>query len=166
MTTPDCRIPDADGTAFPYWIIIDPSRIAGRLYSCIPAAAAIASAIAGPFLSQAAAQAALDGAPHRYGPGSAVWCLSGHRSYDWRALCEEPAGMADRLAAAEAEVARLRAEAVEARAVEAAAVVAWLRADLPPAHLFDPYEKWDVALEFAANEIERGSHRAGAGGAR
>lgn len=73
---------------------------------------------------------------------------------------------AQQLRTLEAEVARLRAEAVEARAVEAAAVVAWLRAELPPPHLFDPYEKGDVALEFAANEIERGSHRAGAGGAR
>ena len=64
----------------------------------------------------------------------------------------------DDLRELEAEVVRLLVEVAEARATEAAAVVAWLRGELPEPHLFDPCEKWDVAIEWAANEIERGAH--------
>lgn len=65
----------------------------------------------------------------------------------------------DDLRELEAEVARLLVEVAEARATEAAAVVAWLRGELLEPRLSDPYEKWGVAIEWAANEIERGAHR-------
>ena len=107
-TTPAQRIPDADGSAYPWWAIIDPHGVTARLLSRDRAPSAVAFAVHGPFLSRAAAQAEVDGAPHRYSPGTQVWCLSGHRSPDWRALCAEPPDAAARLAAAEAEIQGLR----------------------------------------------------------
>jgi hypothetical protein len=101
--------------------------------------------------------------------GTALYMMEHGQVYEAHLIADGSNGIdlrtapALRIAALEAEVARLQAEVVKVRDAEAADVVAWLRADLPPPHLLDPYENGDVAIEWAANEIEQGRHRAGGG---
>ena len=91
------RIPPAEMTTYPCWIIIDPARLllphpvdAREDYRDDVTADHVAPAIHGPWFSRAAAQTWLDLHRHRVSPRAAVWCASGHESADWRALCEEP----------------------------------------------------------------------------
>lgn len=84
MTQPR-RIPNAEATEHPWWAILDttdPIR-KGAIHQ-------LANAVTGPFFSRESAQQALDNARHRYGDKAEVYCFSGYRSPDWRALCEEP----------------------------------------------------------------------------
>ena len=84
------RIPPSGGTEYPWWAILDPRHITGPL-SRNGALDQVAGMVTGPFLSREAAEAELTMCRHRYGPNAAVYCLSGYRSYDWRALCREEA---------------------------------------------------------------------------
>lgn len=79
------RIPDAESTAYPWWVIIDPRQMMR------PSVSAVAHMVTGPFFSREAAQAHLEAKRHRFGADATVWCHTGHDSADWRALCEEPA---------------------------------------------------------------------------
>ena len=78
------RIPDAESTAFPWWLIIDPRQMMGA--SCH----AVADMITGPFLSREAAQRHLDGRRHAFSNRAVVYCHSGYWSKDWQNLCQEP----------------------------------------------------------------------------
>lgn len=82
------RIPDGDGSAYPWWGIVDPRQILalkdGR------GANDAAFMITGPWFSRGAAQGFLDATRYNFGPHAIVWCFSGHASRDWRALCQEP----------------------------------------------------------------------------
>jgi hypothetical protein len=78
------RIPPADGVEHPWWAILDPDRpVRGQIEH-------LAGAITGPYLSRAEAEEELAAHGYRYGPRAQVWCLSGHASPSWLALCEEP----------------------------------------------------------------------------
>ncbi len=80
------RIPPADGVEHPWWAILDPDRpVRGQIEH-------LAGAITGPYLSREEAVEELAAHGYRYGPRAQVWCLSGHASPSWRALCEEPGG--------------------------------------------------------------------------
>ena len=72
------RIPPAEATEFPWWAIVDgPKASQGR------------GAVTGPFMSRQSAADHLAAKRHRFSPRAVVWCMSGHESADWRALCVE-----------------------------------------------------------------------------
>lgn len=75
------RIVDSEGTAFPWWVIINPK---GATKST---AAGLASLFAGPFFSRETADEHLAAHRHSYGKHAIVFCMSGHASPDWRAFC-------------------------------------------------------------------------------
>lgn len=77
------RIPPAEGTESPWWVIIDPRQMMRINVD------EVAGMVTGPFLSRAAAQAELDNRRYAYGKHAVVYCMSGYRSRSWRALCEE-----------------------------------------------------------------------------
>lgn len=91
MTTPrdQRRIPPAESTEYPWWVIIDPDVIHG-LFGKDQRAGRVASAVTGPFLSREAATAQLERRRHAYSANAVVWCMTGHDSADWRAFCVEP----------------------------------------------------------------------------
>ena len=82
-----CRIPDAEGAAYPWWAIIDPHQNLSLLTTGVHA---VANMITGPFTSRASAEAELNTHRHRYTKHACVYCMSGHWSPDWRAICKEP----------------------------------------------------------------------------
>ena len=71
----------ADGTAFPYYVIIDPT-LGGKQ------ASRIASAITGIWFTREAAEKYLQEHDYNFGPKAQVYCLSGEESTEWRALVE------------------------------------------------------------------------------
>lgn len=83
------RIPNAEATAYPWWMVIDPVQ------NMACSAANVGMNPVGQFFSRAAAQAHLDAKRHRYSDRAVVWCGSGHMSADWRALCEEAPKVAE-----------------------------------------------------------------------
>lgn len=90
MTT-NRRIPSAECTAFPWWAIICPDRLRSSGYTKTDQRInGITSAVVGPFLSRESATIYLEDHRYRYGDNAIVYCMSGHESPDWRALCQEP----------------------------------------------------------------------------
>jgi len=83
------RIPNAEGTAYPWWAIICPNRI-HNVKDIEHRIAVAASSVVGPFFSRESAQGYLDGHRYRYGDDAVVYCMSGHESPDWRGFCREP----------------------------------------------------------------------------
>ena len=81
----DRRIPPAEATEHPWWVIIDPSRLSRRTVS------GIASAITGPFFSRESAELELAAQRYNFGTNAGVYCHTGHDSDEWRAFCEGPA---------------------------------------------------------------------------
>jgi hypothetical protein len=79
------RIPSAEASAYPWFAIVDPSACRNRSVS------GIANAITGVWFTREDAEAHLRATRYNYGPKAAVYCFSGHKSHDWRALCSEPA---------------------------------------------------------------------------
>lgn len=88
MTT-NRRIPNAESTAFPWWAIICPDRLCGRT-RVDQRISVITGAVIGPFFSRESATIYLEDHRYRYGDNAVVYCMSGHESPDWRALCQEP----------------------------------------------------------------------------
>lgn len=85
----DRRIPNAESTAFPWWAIICPDRLSGYT-KADQRVSGITSAVIGPFFSRESATLYLEDHRYRYGDNAVVYCMSGHESPEWRALCEEP----------------------------------------------------------------------------
>jgi len=87
------RVPDAEGTAFPWWGIVDPDGMAHHTDDCAesgwPSRSKVAHCITGPFFSREAAERYLDVKSYNFGERAGVWCFSGHSSQDWRKLCKE-----------------------------------------------------------------------------
>ena len=72
---------DNDCTSYPWWGIVSPRR---GLVRKDEAVAHFAGAITGPFFSRKSAQDHLDARRYRYPDNAAVWCFSGHESWDYR----------------------------------------------------------------------------------
>ena len=75
-----------EGTAFPYWFIVNPHQT----FRCDPHE--IASMITGPFFSRASAQEFLDRTRYNFGKYACVYCNSAYNSRDYRTLFEGLAG--------------------------------------------------------------------------
>lgn len=80
----DIEVHDSECTSYPYWIVVAPSGLRGRRKD----PANIVACIHGVWLSRAAAQRHLDARRDQLGDDAIVWCASGHRSGDWRALSD------------------------------------------------------------------------------
>lgn len=78
------RIPNAEGTAFPWWAILDPEQMMR------PDVYRLAAMVTGPFFSRESAEAHLRARRHAFGPRACVYCFSGHDSNNWRTFCAEP----------------------------------------------------------------------------
>ncbi len=63
-----------EGTAFPYWMIIDPSQ---NFLTGEDGVHAIASMVTGPFFSREEAERELEGRRYHYGASACVYCHSG-----------------------------------------------------------------------------------------
>ena len=95
MTEPvSRRIPPAEATEYPWWVIIDPARAmlphpedVGGFGPCDVSAEDLALVMTGPFFSRDAANAYLRKKKHRFSTRARVWCASGHESDDWREFC-------------------------------------------------------------------------------
>lgn len=72
---------DTEGTAYPWWAIVDPRLGIIRKDGCVHA---VADMITGPFFSRASADEALSRCRYNYGTHAAVYCFSGHKSWDYR----------------------------------------------------------------------------------
>lgn len=70
-----------EATAYPYWIIIDPTVV--RLCNYHDRSHYIACAVTGPFFSREAANYNLRVRSHHYSKHTIVYCASGHASEDW-----------------------------------------------------------------------------------
>lgn len=91
---------DNEGTAAPYWLIIDPSQLGLRwedgdeiIYAaldednCERIEDRVTSCITGPFFSRADAEAHLKGRRYAFGKTAYVYCHSGHASYKYKEFC-------------------------------------------------------------------------------
>jgi hypothetical protein len=72
---------DNESTAFPWWAIVDPRLGTITKHECVHA---VASMITGPFFSRESAERALASGRYNYGKHAAVYCFSGHKSWDYR----------------------------------------------------------------------------------
>jgi len=72
---------DNEGTAAPYWLIIDPRQMMA------PDCHTVASMIDGPFFSRDDAQQQLENRRYDYGPKAVVYCASGYWSKKYKDLC-------------------------------------------------------------------------------
>ena len=75
-----------EGTAHPYWLIIDPASV--PLCNYRSRVHHIAHAITGPFFSREAAEDRLKCANHHYSKHAIVYCASGYASLDWVKLLD------------------------------------------------------------------------------
>jgi NTP pyrophosphatase (non-canonical NTP hydrolase) len=84
----DAIDPDmSEGTSFPWWIIVDPKPVAGRLLDFDGAITAIAmAAVTGPFFSREEATDFLEATRYNFGAHAVVWCSSGNYSKGYREL--------------------------------------------------------------------------------
>ena len=74
---------DNEGTAAPYWVILDPKQNMGcDLYM-------LASQITGIFFCREDAENYLSAKKHHYSDRARVFCHSGHYSRKYEALCKE-----------------------------------------------------------------------------
>ena len=74
---------DNEGTAYPFWIIIDPRQ---NFYTNNEGLHRIANMITGIFFSRKDAQQYLDSRRYNFSKNAKVYCHSGHESDDWRTL--------------------------------------------------------------------------------
>lgn len=70
-----------EGTAAPWWSIIDPHQLMAS--NDRDACHAVAHMITGPFFSRAAAQRHLENKRHRFGKNAVVFCHSGCDSWEY-----------------------------------------------------------------------------------
>lgn len=113
-----------EATSYPWWFILDPRCISGRLHDKEGTINAIGmSAVTGPFFSRETATEFLSATRYNFGKNAVVWCASGCHSKDYKALLDlakaEPkprleSGIiasretVERMAAAEASKATIR----------------------------------------------------------
>jgi hypothetical protein len=74
---------DNEGTAAPYWLIIDPKQMMK------PSLCAVASMVTGPFFCRKDAENFLVAKKHNFTDRAKVFCHSGSGSFKYRKLCEE-----------------------------------------------------------------------------
>lgn len=78
-----------EGTAYPWWMIVDPKGIAGHLMTKDDAITRVGmSGVTGPFFSREAATRFLNHTRYNFGKDAVVWCASGCYSKDYKALLE------------------------------------------------------------------------------
>lgn len=70
-----------EGTAAPWWMIINPRQLMAS--NDREACHAVAGMVTGPFFSRAAAQEHLDAKRHRFGKNAVVFCASGCDSWEY-----------------------------------------------------------------------------------
>lgn len=84
---------DNEGTESPYWLLIDPIQMLGRLegvahHGEIPSAEQVTTEIAfsveGPFFSREDAETYLKNRNYAYSSEARVWCVSGYRSRKYK----------------------------------------------------------------------------------
>ena len=81
------RTTDNEGTAYPFWIIIDPRQ---NFETKNQGLHNIASMITGIFFSREDAQKFLDRTKYNFSENAKVYCHSGNHSEDWCSLFEKP----------------------------------------------------------------------------
>lgn len=67
-----------EGTAYPWWVIIDPEKM------LTPKVDYIARMITGPFFSREEAQSHLETKSHHFSKKARVYCHTGHDSWQYR----------------------------------------------------------------------------------
>lgn len=77
---------DNEGTAAPYWLIIDPRQ---NFRKDQEGACNIAHMITGPFFSREEAENTLKRTRYNYGRGALVWCSSGCHTIQYSNKCRE-----------------------------------------------------------------------------
>lgn len=77
-----------EAAAFPWWFIFDPALIAGKCMSFKLAGSNGVSCVTGPFFSRESAEEAMRARHYEYSIHAFVYCPTGHRSPDYRALLE------------------------------------------------------------------------------
>ena len=84
------RIQAAESTEYPWWAVIDPTQLMDiQLDRGLYGAAGM---FTGPFFSRERAQRFLDATRYNFSERARVFCMSGHKSRDWREFCKEDAG--------------------------------------------------------------------------
>ena len=66
-----------EGTAYPFWVIIDPMKYSGKDVNTI------AGMFTGIWFSREAAEKHLSGRSYEFGKHAKVYCCSGSQSLDW-----------------------------------------------------------------------------------
>lgn len=74
-----------EGTAYPFWIIIDPAQ---NFKTDSDGIHRIAGMITGVWFSREAAQEFLDKTRYNFSKSARVYCHSGYYSQDWVELCK------------------------------------------------------------------------------
>lgn len=74
---------DNEGTAAPYWLIIDPCQMMK------PDAGSVSQMIDGPYFSRESAEAHLKARHYHYSPRAVVWCASGYWSKQYKDACRD-----------------------------------------------------------------------------
>lgn len=77
MSEANRRIPNAEATAYPFWII------------CTISKRGVITFLEGVWFSRERAEAYLRARRYAYPRNAVVYCASGHYSQDYRELCEE-----------------------------------------------------------------------------
>jgi hypothetical protein len=77
---------DNEGTAYPFWLIIDPRQ---NFETGNAGLHNIASMVHGVFFSRKDAQDFLDATRYNFSKNAKVYCHSGHASKDWRDLSKK-----------------------------------------------------------------------------
>ena len=75
---------DAEGTAAPWWLIVDPKQMMKP-----DAAAVVMGMITGPFFSREEAEDVLKARRHHYSDRAVVWCHSGCCTREYKKAYEE-----------------------------------------------------------------------------
>ncbi len=75
---------DNEGTAAPYWLIIDPDCVVDS-----SDVRSLAASISGPFFSRFDADEYLKNKAHRYSKDAKVYCCSGHASRKYFNFCKK-----------------------------------------------------------------------------
>jgi hypothetical protein len=71
---------DNEATAYPWWAIVDPIQ---NFQTGRQGVNNVAHMITGPYFSRKSAEDYLRMKRHRFGKSAAVWCFSGHQSWDY-----------------------------------------------------------------------------------
>lgn len=92
------RSADNEGTAAPYWLLIDPKNVLLYAQSCYAndeepeldrVKSYIESAIEGPFFSREDAKKYLEARAYEYSDKAYIYCHSGYWSKKYKNLCRE-----------------------------------------------------------------------------